>query len=344
MSNQKVNFGLIGYGLFGQHHAAAIDRNSDTELVAIAVASGESRARAGADHPHATVTGDYLDVISRDDVDVVDIVVPNHLHFEIAHAALKHGKNLFLEKPMALEIEECDRLNELARSQGCFIAINHELRHSVLWGRIRQLIDEGAIGRPQYALIELSRFPYRQGSQGWRWDIDRVGNWILEEPIHFFDLARWYLTGEGEPVSVYARANSRHPDKPQLTDNFSAVMGYETGAYAIVSQTLSAFGHSVSGIVTGTEGSIKARWSADDARSDQPVFELLYGLGEKMKDVTPSVVNGELIELEKQIEMLVRCVRLGEEPICTGTDGRWSTALCLHAQESVASGKIVEVK
>src|SRR5690606_7701926 len=122
-----------------------------------------------------------------------DVVVPNVLHFEVALAALEAGKHLLLEKPMALELAHCDRLVEAARARRRMIAVNPELRHAALWSGVKRLIEEGAIGHPQYALIELSRFPYRQGSQGWRWDIAWVGNWILEEPIHFFDLARWYL-------------------------------------------------------------------------------------------------------------------------------------------------------
>ena len=83
------------------------------------------------------------------------------------------------------------------------------------------MIDAGAIGDPQYALIELWRNPYRPGADGWRYDIERVGDWILEEPIHFFDLARWYFAGSGEPVSVYARANALDPDRPALQDKFA---------------------------------------------------------------------------------------------------------------------------
>jgi len=66
----------------------------------------------------------------------------------------------------------------------------------------------GKIGQPRHVLIELARFPYHPGSTGWRHDQNRVGNWILEEPIHFFDLARWYLSSAGDPVSVFAQANS----------------------------------------------------------------------------------------------------------------------------------------
>src|SRR2546429_673829 len=83
---------------------------------------------------------------------------------------------------------------------------------------------EGPCGEPLYVPIELWRRPYRLGADGWRYDIARVGNWVLEEPIHFFDLARWYLAGRGDAVSVYARANSRQPEHPELHDNFSAVV------------------------------------------------------------------------------------------------------------------------
>ena len=66
---------------------------------------------------------------------------------------------------------------------------------------------------------------------------------MLEEPIHFFDLARWYLASAGNPVELYALGNSRDPSRPGLYDNFSATFRYANGAYAVVSQTLAAFEH-----------------------------------------------------------------------------------------------------
>ena len=114
---------------------------------------------------------------------------------------------------------------------------------SSLWGKVKSLIDEGAVGEPLYAMIELWRKPYRIGSGGWRYDAGRVGNWILEEPIHFFDLARWYFSSVGEPVSVYAAASARREDHPELHDNFSAIVHFPRGRYAVISQTLAAWEH-----------------------------------------------------------------------------------------------------
>lgn len=341
MQNTSVRFGLIGYGQFGAHHARAIEATDDAVLSAVAVPSDSSQRAARTAHPHADVYQDYRQLLDRSSVDVVDIVVPNDLHYEVALAALDAGKHVLLEKPMALSATHCDALLRAAGSQDRLIAVNHELRHSSLWGQAKRLVDEGHIGSPLHALIELSRFPYRPGSQGWRWDINRVGNWILEEPIHFFDLARWYLAARGEPVSVYARANSRHSDQPELRDNFSSVVNFHDGAYAVVSQTLAAFEHHVTAKIAGTEGTIWASWSGPDARSDRPSYRLRYGLGDKVREVDVRKPAGELIELADQIAMMVRCVAQREQPLCSGEDGRWSTLMCLAAQHSIDTSRLV---
>jgi myo-inositol 2-dehydrogenase/D-chiro-inositol 1-dehydrogenase len=343
MSND-VNFGLIGYGLFGAHHATAIAEALGANLKAIAVPSEQSRQAAREAHPNAEIYGDYGQLLSRDDIEAVSVVVPNRLHHEVGLAVLRSGKHLLLEKPMALDVAHCDEMIEAAAAHHRVLAVGHELRLSSLWGGVHRLIRRGVIGQPLHVLIELSRFPYRQGSDGWRYDLDRVGSWVLEEPIHFFDLARWYLESVGEPVSVYARANARDAQRPELMDNFSAVVNFPNRAYAVISQTLSAFGHHQTAKIAGTEGTIWAWWSAADARSDKPTFGLRYGLGDKVDELTFDRPTGELLELADEVAAMVACVRGHEEPPCRGEDGRWSTLLCLAAERSVRDEAIVELE
>ena len=338
-----VRFGLIGYGAWGRHHAAAIRATPGSSLTVIAARSEATRADAGNEHPGTAVLADYRDLIGRDDVDVVAVVLPSHLHYEVAAAALDAGKHVLLEKPMCLGIEECDTLIGQAARGKRLLAVGHELRLSSLWGRVKQLVDAGAIGEPLYVLIELWRKPYRLGSDGWRYDIGRVGSWILEEPIHFFDLARWYLAGRGDPESVYARANSRQPEHPELNDNFSAVVNFPQGAYAVISQTLSAFEHHQVAKLTGTAGAIWASWSGAEDRTRKPTFWLKHFDGRRVEDIKPEKTSGEVFELEEQVAMIARAVRDGEPLTCTGKDGRWSVALCLAAQRSVDAGTPVSL-
>jgi len=336
-----IRFGVVGYGLFGFHHARAIEASETSRLVAVTARSEASRQRAVEDHPGVAVHGDYREMLERDDLEVVSVVAPNMLHYEMGMAVLESGKHLLLEKPMALTVPECDQLVELAEREQRILAVGHELRLSSLWGRVKQLIEEGAIGRVQHVLVELSRFPYRPGSGGWRYDQKRVGSWILEEPIHFFDLARWYLEESGDPVSIYARANSRDPSRPQLADNFSAIVNYPDHAYALVSQSLAAFGHYQTAKVVGTGGAIWAEWGAADARSDDSHFALRYGLGDDVTEVELAEDAGELVELAREIDAMAESVRSGKPPPCTGVDGRWSTLLCLAAEKSVRTGQLV---
>jgi myo-inositol 2-dehydrogenase/D-chiro-inositol 1-dehydrogenase len=248
-----------------------------------------------------------------------------------------------LEKPMTLSIARCRELIELAQARHRVLAVGHELRLSSLWGKVKQLVDAGAIGQPLYVLIELWRRPYRLGSAGWRYDIRRVGSWILEEPIHFFDLARWYLSSAGDPVSVYARANGKRADHPELHDNFSAILNFPGGRYAVISQTLAAWEHHQTAKLTGSDGAMWASWSGAMDRTFEPTFSLKLQAGDTLSDVPIDKPSGEVYELVDEVAAVTRAIRDGTAVPCPGEDGLWSVAMCLKAAESLESGQPVQL-
>lgn len=338
-----IKAGLVGYGAWGSHHARAMTEAGGIELVAVCSRSDSSRNKASADFPGVAVHADYREMLARTDLDFVDLVLPSDLHFEVAKAVLESGRHLLLEKPMTLATSDCSTLVGIAGKYNLTLAVGHELRLSSLWGKVKELVDSGAIGEPLYALIELFRRPYRLGSEGWRYDIHRVGNWILEEPIHFFDLARWYFSGVGDPVSVYASANSRQPDHPELQDNFSAILNFPKGRYAVISQTLAGYEHHQTVKITGTIGSLWARWCGEMDRTFQPTFSLHLQKGERGEEVPISQPSGEVYELVDEMRMFARSIRTGTPPACTGIDGLWSVKMCLAAEESLKTGNPVSL-
>jgi myo-inositol 2-dehydrogenase/D-chiro-inositol 1-dehydrogenase len=244
---------------------------------------------------------------------------------------------------MALSLRECDEIIDLARSKKRLVAIGHELRLSSLWAKVNELVGRGYVGEPQYLLVELSRKAYRQGSQNWRYHIDRVGSWALEEPIHFFDLARWYFQSVGEPHTVYATGNSRQAGHPELQDNFSAIVQFPRGAYAVIAQTLSAFEHHQTVKLSGTKGALWASWSGAMDRTLQPAFSLRAFDGEHVQNVAIEKITGEVFELEDQMAMLVGAIREGGPLACTAADGRQAVAMCLAAQRSMENGGPVSI-
>lgn len=338
-----VRIGLIGYGAWGRHHARAVASVPGAGLRAICSRSSENAAAARTDYPQATVYSDYREMLEREQIELCDVVLPSDLHYAVSKTVLESGRHLLLEKPMTLAIPHCRELIHLARTRGRVLAIGHELRLSSLWGKVKELIETGAIGDPLYALIELWRRPYRLGASGWRYDIHRVGSWILEEPIHFFDLARWYLAGVGNPVSIYARANGKRADHPELHDNFSAIVNFPRGRYAVISQTLAAWEHHQTAKVTGTNGALWATWSGAMDRTFEPTFSLKVQTGDTLSDVPIEKPSGEVYELVDEVAAVVRAVTDGTPVPCTGEDGLWSVAMCLNAAESLESGQPVRL-
>ena len=343
-SESPVRFGLVGCGAWGSQHARAIAKTPGAQLAAIAEPSELNRATAKADHParpsFTTITARCCRSRSWTRW---TWSCRRTCTYEAAKAALEAGCHVLLEKPMCLELDHCDKLIALAREKKLHLAIGHEFRFSSLWGRMKEMVDEGAIGDPRYCLIELWRNPYRQGTGGWRYNIKQVGNWILEEPIHFFDLARWYFAKAGDPVSVVASASHKRDEHPELQDNFSAMVRFPNGGYAVISQTLAGYEHHQVAKLTGTKGALWATWSGAMDRTLHPTFSLKYFDGEKTQDMPVTKITGEVFELEDELANLTAAVRGAPLRCATGEDGRWSVAMCLKAQESVETGRVVKL-
>ncbi|MEY5015519.1 MAG: hypothetical protein RIS92_1877 [Verrucomicrobiota bacterium] len=338
-----VRFALAGFGAWGKFHAQSIAAHPHATLVAICAPSEASCAEARKLYPEAHIFADHREMISQTDFDIIDIATPSHTHREIALAAMQKGKHVLLEKPMAITLDDCKAIVAGARDHGVHLAVGHELRLSSQWGRVKDIIAAGTIGDPQYVLVELSRKPYRAGASGWRYDRNRVGSWVLEEPIHFFDLARWYLEGSGDPIELHAYGNSRDPQRPMLYDNFSAMFRYANGSYAVVSQTLAAFEHHQTVKVSGTKGALWAGWSGALDRTLEPTAFLKVFDGENLEELALTKQSGEVFELREEIAQCVDMVRSGKKPIATGLDGLWSAGLCLVAEESIRQRKPLPV-
>ncbi len=340
-SEKPVRFGLIGYGAWGNQHARAIAKTPGVEFAGIVTRSEQNRGAARLAHPHTPLYDSYAQMLERKRLDVVDIVLPTHLHYEATKAAFNAGCHVLLEKPMCLRLDHCDELIALAQKKKLHFAVGHEFRFSSLWGRMKEMVDAGQIGDPRYCLIELWRKPYRLGSDGWRYNINQVGNWILEEPIHFFDLARWYFGKIGSPLSVFATASHKQDAHPELQDNFSAMLHFPNGGYAVISQTLAGYEHHQVVKLTGTKGALWASWSGAMDRTFHPTFSLKYFDGEKTSEIPIARITGEVFELEDEIADIAAAARGAPLHCATAEDGRWSVAMCLKAQESVERKSVV---
>lgn len=332
-----MRIGLVGYGAWGRHHARAFAAAPSGDLAAIAAHGPDSVAAARADWPQARIVADWREVVADPSLDAIVVAVPNALHAEVALAGLAAGKHVLLEKPMALTLPDCDRLIAAARAAPGVLTIGHELRVSRQWAPIRALITEGAIGRLRHAAVALFRFPYRQGSSAWRYDTGTVGSWILEEPVHFFDLLLWYGRELGPPETVRAVAEG----DPAMPNALAVTLRFAGGAFATLNTVIGGFEHHLALHVMGDGGAVRALWSATMDRSGEPAasLHLLRGRaapGQRAEEIAFDR-SGEIFELETQAEEAIRGFREGRA-LVPPEEARAAVACCLLAERSAREG------
>jgi myo-inositol 2-dehydrogenase/D-chiro-inositol 1-dehydrogenase len=345
---RPLRFGLVGYGAFGRLHAQCMARVPEAALVAICARSDQAAADAAREVPDARICREYRELCALPEVEVVDVVVPNHLHAEVGLAALEAGKDVLLEKPMATTVADCDRLIEAARRHQRLISVGFELRLSTQWGSVKRLIADGAIGWPTYANLSLFRHPYRSGAAGWRYDPAHVGSWILEEPVHFFDLLMWYFEDVGDPLAVRAVGNSsgRSPESgtPGMYDNVTTVLTWPGQRYATITQSLAGFEHHMVLEIAGDAGSLRAWWSGAGARSLEPEFALqVMRRGDLQPETLPLGSSGEVVELEEEIRATARAFR-ARRALVPGEAARKRVLACLAAERSVQEGREIPLR
>lgn len=339
MVTSAVQIGLAGFGAWGQMHARAIEGLDDCEVKAICCQSDETAAAAARIVPRAQCYRDYQQMLDEVDTDVINVTVPNHLHADFAIRALGAGNHVFLEKPLGLSLEECDLVASASADSGKLVALNHELRVSHQWGKIRKIIDAGDIGAVRYQNMSLFRHGFRAGSGGWRLDPEKVGSWVLEELVHFVDLVLWYASENGKPRTVRASGNC---NRDGLIENISVTLDWPDGSLAVLSQCLSGFEHHTLLEISGDKGAIRTRWSGASDRTTQPIFDLKVGGASREPEEIHIPVSGEIFELKENISAALEGFKKGVS-ILSPPEARISVQICLAIENSYRGGTSVSL-
>ena len=146
-----IKVGVIGYGYWGPNVARNFNLAGVSEVVAIADKSEKSQKRARRKRfPQVKVVGDAQEILSIAEIDVVAVVTPVWTHFELAKAALNHGKHVFVEKPFTASVAQAEELIELAARKHLQIMVDHTFLFTGAVRKIRQLVDEGTLGNLFY--------------------------------------------------------------------------------------------------------------------------------------------------------------------------------------------------
>ena len=148
--HSKIRMGLIGYGYWGPNYARALSELPDVSVSFICDAQEEQLRRAAARFPQIPVSTDVSEAMRRNDTDAVIISTPASTHYELARLALESGRHVIVEKPLALEVEHCERLGELADKEGLILMVAHTFLYNSGIQKLREYVKSSNFGRVYY--------------------------------------------------------------------------------------------------------------------------------------------------------------------------------------------------
>ncbi|MET7482440.1 Gfo/Idh/MocA family oxidoreductase [Streptomyces sp. NPDC005538] len=224
MSDLRI--GVLGYGLRGSLARVAHRPGAGSRVIALADPDPAARAAAAGDFPGATTTAVRRKVIESPDIDAVLVLTPDHTHADLACEALRAGRPVLVEKPLAITVEQCDQVLRTAHETGTRLYVGHNMRHMPVIRLLRDLVEGGAIGTVK--TVWVRHFVGYGGDWYFKdWHAERrySTGLLLQKAAHDLDVVHWLAGGYTRRVQAFGdlmvyggSPHRRAPGEPKTAD------------------------------------------------------------------------------------------------------------------------------
>jgi predicted dehydrogenase len=346
--NDKIRLGIIGAGNIGNVHINVFKKlPEEIDIVAVTDSYNPLAQMRAVEHaiPKCYMTTEEL--INDPDIDAVVIGVPNQWHAPLAVQALKAGKHVLLEKPMAIDVPSAREIVRAQRESGKVLMIPHQMRWEWLPMQVKQQVDNGSIGHIYNAKVGWFR---RKGIPGWgTWFTKREesgGGPLIDIGVHMLDLA-FYFMGNAKPVSVYGSTYAEFgPKKRGIgtwgTPNWNGAFNVEDLATALIKMdngsTLSLEVSWAVHMDTDSKHFVHLMGSEGGASITGNQAKLLTETFERATEVeliTPDNDEGGRIRVSRHF---IDCIRSGKEPTTSAMAGFTNNLILDAIYESSRTG------
>lgn len=321
---ESIKFGIIGCGIIASIHAQGIQKTERAELAAVYDHAHDRAIQFTETYP-ADVCDSYEELLRRPDIDVICICTPSGLHAEQTILAASAGKHVLVEKPMAIKLEDIDRMIKVCQEKGVMLSTVFPRRMSPQAHYARKLIREGRLGKLSLcsAYVKLYRDQAYYDSAGWRgtWELDGGGA-MMNQGIHTVDMLQWLA---GPVTSLFARAKAVLREI-EVEDTAIVMLQFAGGAMGVIEITTTAYhGKGQRLEIHGEKGTLVIE-------EDSIVSLEIQGENVVIPEFEPFRVVPDGHRM--QIEDMVKAVRGEKAPVITGEDARHSLEIILGAYES----------
>ena len=228
-----VSIGIIGCGGIAKTHARTIARFPDrAKLVAVADVI-EEQLRPFVEQYGARPFTRAEDMLEQGEVDCVVIALPHDLHAQYAVMAARAGKDIFLEKPMAAHVAQCDAILEAVEQAGVKLSVGHSYRYYDGCQAAKRILDSGELGELVFAVSTFSKNWGIQGRRGWHLERERGGGMWQANGIHSVNTLMWFAGSR--VVAVKGHTSQRFHSREQMDadDAAMALLEHANGVHTV---------------------------------------------------------------------------------------------------------------
>ncbi|MGB7220850.1 MAG: Gfo/Idh/MocA family oxidoreductase [Vicinamibacterales bacterium] len=341
----KLSFALIGCGSIARKHAQALHEYLDDAEIGAFVDRDLSRAQEFSKKYGAPAFSSVRDMMAAtgDRIDVFSVLTPSGVHCANALELVSYGRPLVVEKPLALRLEDADRMLEACDAQGVKLFVVHQNRCNLPIVKAREALEQGRFGKLVLGTVRLrwTRDQKYYDSESWRgtWAYD--GGVFMNQAVHHIDMLTWFM---GNVESVRSMASTRLV-KIECEDTGVAVIRYSSGALGVLEATTATRPKDLEGSISilGEKGSVViggffmnelVTWNFEDKQPiDDVVFEK-YG----KNPPTPGYNHGEYLR------GVISSVQTKKAALVDGLEGRKSLELITALYESIETNADVQLR
>lgn len=345
-----MNIGIIGIQGYGASYFGALQSRPEDRALAVCDIDSGAAAKIAALHKVPFACADYRELLARPEIEAVFIATPHFLHYPMAMDALRAGKHVFCEKPLAIRSDHAEEMAALAREKGLVLGCHYNQRQSDYVKALRRAAGDGLLGEVYQAnvrwMARWTRFMF-DARTSWRLQPEKSGGGIfIGRGSHMID-AIWWILGRPGVRSIRADTHSRLTGS-EVDDFASAVLRLDGGAVVNVQCSyvahLAPFRERIQFELYGTAGGASYDGRGDSAEPQFKIGRCNSGNGQ-WEDLSSSL-DAEAIAQERPVNVIhdfLDAAARNIDPVVTGEDAAYIVRLLEAGYESARAGREIEL-
>ena len=335
--SDEIGVGVLGLGGIGVTHARAL-RELAPDLRLRAFSGGDTARAAQAGWPEAVQVGPD-ELAQTSGVDVVAVCSPSEQHAAQALAALQAGRHVVVEKPLALQVSDAERIVALATERGAVAAVISQRRLEVDYAALKGLLDDGALGQIRLATTQVHWWrdeDYYQAAP-WRTSMAGGGGSLMNQGVHNVDLLRWLCGPVAEVTAQYGTL----AHQMEAEDTTVATLRFASGALGMISTSTATPPGSPATITVHTDRGVVELGQGEVLRWDVqgvPAPTTSSGIASGAADPRAIGIAGHV----QQWRDVLTAIRTGAAPTVSAADGAETVRLLCAVYRAAETGRTIK--